>query len=644
MSDKWEETLRFRREYRRRWKKYEDIDVKEILKLYVKNIEDDYNALIDFERRVNDSNIIGKEKLRDRLRKVEEKLREARRIKNIPLEQIIKIEIDEEECWKYESKERRLVIRYKIINQGGKKVSINFPQINVPGFRIESYPNYKILNPLEDFLVEYKFKQEGDIGGTLNVDLGKISVNIDGTIKIFPVGRIRMDIVKLLPEIIVEKSVSPIELYEGDIAEVSLKIKNIGRGDAINIVIEEEYPTILDKAFPYRIERIRPNETKEIKYRVKAYRDKVLISKIKYNDIYGEEYFKETNPIKFVVKERPKKEEGKEVKEEKKISFDEIFTEIGKLGLSAAIGYVIGSKIPSKKYRRKKVFIESSLPHTKLKRNGEEVTVVFEHPIAVVHEEKNGIVVLRRANLPEIISSIDGWTAKRLQEIFIDEMAGIFKSWRPSRYVNIGKISTEKYGEEREIEKLKKICEKYGEKIDMKKLGKIPLNPILKTTYEKKGLFGKKLLEAYVYTLSRPEKMYFYNIDHQPFTLTDINKIIEKYIFKRRGNEIILIFASITGWMEEAIEHINGHQDPTIHIMLVDLKTQNVYYNNSKQILRELAEKMGMIEIYIPEISETENLDYLLLTGKIREKQYYKMLQEILAKKGSLEKSVLELR
>jgi len=438
------------------------------------------------------------------------------------------------------------------------------------------------------------------------------------------------------PILKIVKNVDKTRVREGEEIEVMLTVKNEGEGLARNVYLKDDVSglRVMGGITEWRGE-LAPGSSQSISYRVIAERPLALKpAVISFTDESGRQSSLQSNIVSIDVQAVGKPPEV--LKEERKaespprIGVDEIINEICKLGISALIGYSIGSISPKKRKIAKKVIVEEGLRWSTWKQGDQEVTLIFEHPIAVAREEHEGFVRFRKATPVEVFHGVDTLTARGLQEQFIHMMRGVLNNWRPEGATD---VSMEEYQDIEAYERIKRILKEYEEEIDEKKLNTLPRNPMLICTYyARQGFLRKKMLmKVYVKAYADIEKLYFNEVDHTQMNLShpEVSSLIKS--LSQSEHPIIIFICSPTGWDEETKRFAREASDPKTHLVFVDLKTLEVYFNDKKNILKELYGLMPKVEVTYPEEAgeELEKLDNLLLNGTLNLDRYIEEVKKL---------------
>jgi uncharacterized repeat protein (TIGR01451 family) len=440
----------------------------------------------------------------------------------------------------------------------------------------------------------------------------------------------------LRPALKILKNVNKVRAREGEEIEVTLNVKNEGEGPARNVHLKDDVSglRVMGGITEWRGE-LSPGSSQSISYRVAAERPLVLKpAVVSFTDESGRQGFLQSNTISIDVQavEKPPEilKEEKKAEAPPRIGIDEIISEIGKLGISALIGYSIGSISPKKRKIAKKVVVEEGIRWTAWKQGDQEATLIFEHPIAVAREEHEGFVRLRKATPVEVFHGVDGLTARGLQEQFIHMTRGVLNSWRPEGATD---VSMEEYPDTGAYERIRSILKEYGEEVDEKKLNMLPRNPTLICTYRAKRGFLRKetLMKVYVKTYADIEKLYFDEVDHTQMSLShpEVSSLIKS--LSQLEHPVIIFICSPTGWNEETKRFAREASDPKTHLVFMDLKTLDAYFNDRKNILKELYSLMPKVEATYPEEAgeELEKLDNLLLNGTLTLERYIEEVKKL---------------
>jgi uncharacterized repeat protein (TIGR01451 family) len=443
------------------------------------------------------------------------------------------------------------------------------------------------------------------------------------------------------PTLKIVKNVDKTRAREGEEIEVTLTVKNEGEGLARNVYLKDDVSRlrVVGGITEWRGE-LAPGSSQSISYRVTAEHPLVLKpAVVSFTDESGRQGSLQSNTVSIdvqAVEKHPEMKPIEIIKEEKRaealprIGVDEIISEIGKLGISALIGYSIGSISPKKRKIAKKVVVEEGIRWIAWKQGDQEATLIFEHPIAVAREEHEGFVRLRKATPVEVFHGVDGLTARGLQEQFIHMMRGILNNWRPE---GATEVSMEEYQDTGAYERIRSILKEYGEEVDEKKLNMLPRNPTLICTYRAKRGFLRKetLMKVYVKTYADIEKLYFDEVDHTQMSLShpEVSSLIKS--LSQLEHPVVIFICSPTGWNEETKRFAREASDPKTHLVFMDLKTLDAYFNDRKNILKELYGLMPKVEATYPEEAgeELEKLDNLLLNETLTLDRYIEEVKKL---------------
>ncbi|RLE97410.1 MAG: hypothetical protein DRJ63_09170 [Thermoprotei archaeon] len=534
----------------------------------------------------------------------------------------IRAEVDKEEVYENEV----VKISYIITNPYvyGAKVRVTCRGRDVEFLGANSFTLY--LNPGEsrrgEVLVLVKESGEYFIG-PITVE----AVFADGR-KLVKNSRVFRIVVKpYKPSLEVKRFISSKEIVEGEAVEVSVTITNTGTVPLKVSVAEPVEHLRVSGEYKWR-GQLKPGESKTLRYKIHLPKGTHSLpsTRVVYRDPRGREWEKVVPGEVIKVKELPPPppEEVEEVSAE---SLVEVFF---KSAFSAGIGYLIGKYIIGRKFPEvrkypKPVFIKSNIPWRKVKSGGEEVTVLFEDPIATVQEDHGSYVIIRPASLEEIISATDVDLARTLQLEFSERAERIFRYWRPRIGEKVGLDIREHDLSREEIELIERECKEKREPLDENKLRRLPRNMLLEFKYSSGGLFRKREFIVYVLVYSRLRKLYYNSVDHKPLAKAEALRAIEGKI--REDKEHVLILASPTGWDQKSIEEVETYGVPGVHIILVNLKTNEVYYDKRDPVAQEIVSLITRGEIPLPPLPEEAKEDFdklteMLVKGEIGEKEY----------------------
>ena len=505
--------------------------------------------------------------------------------------------------------------------------------------QIGTYPESLKLKPRESKIVS--FSLQGPKEGIFTVGPFVLTCRANGMEESITTESVNVEVQYLKPVLRVMKSINKTSVRENEEIEVRLTVVNEGKGVARNVYLKDDVDGLRVEGVTEWRGELAPGSSQTISYKVIAdVGHRVLKpATATFLDESSNQASVQSNTVNIDVQpqlvekpiEIPEKRGEKE--REHAYTMEEILGEIGKLGISALIGYSLASISPKRRKIAKKVVVDEGLRWTTTKQNDQEVTLIFEHPIAVVREEYENFVRLRKATPVEIFHGVDGSIARMLQEQFIHMMRGILNSWRPE---GSNEVNVEEYSDTGAYDRIRKALKEYGEEVDEEKLKELPRNPTLIYTYRKKrGLLRKEtLMKVYVKTYADIEKLYFDEVDHAPMNLSRAG--ISEFIgsVSQLEHPVIVLFSSPIGWDEETKRFAQQASDPKTHLMFIDLKTLDAYFNDKKDILTELYSlmpKIPKIEVTYPEEmnEEFEKLDNLLLSGTLTLDRYIEEIKKL---------------
>jgi hypothetical protein len=325
---------------------------------------------------------------------------------------------------------------------------------------------------------------------------------------------------------------------------------------------------------------------------------------------------------------------------EQSSQLDELMQKAGKGLLLLAAGVFLSRFNPAVRKIPKHVVVNEGVRWTTAKYGDTEVTIIGERPMAVVAEDIwKGIVVFRMATPTEIRSAVDSSIARRLEQQFVLMMKGKLASWRP-RTTAVASVGWEDGSEENEIKKkISEASEKQGEEIDEEKMRKIPLNPFLRCAYYKDKRFGflneGLATEVHVLTYSRPEKLYFDGVDHNPLSLADVKGSVDQRSRSHPDCPKLIVLGSPTGWDDQSKSLAQQYSDPRVGLVLVDLKTMDTYYSDKNELSKDLATQIQSVIERFPREAygiDTEDLDNQFFSGTLNAEEYKSAVLERLSK------------
>ena len=475
-------------------------------------------------------------------------------------------------------------------------------------------------------------------------------------------------IVKKFPEIEVERKVSRVLLKEVEAYKVTVKVKNKD-SETIKLTIRERPPSDLFlgvessggsapdnmSTAEWSVE-LSKGEVAEFTYFLRIPDQEVELPPTEVEMLLGNYVkklvFKSTSTrLKPAKKqkhlERTKTEADKEKAEKPassersvtSFSVDNLLADIAKTGISAFLGYMVGSKlVPETKKMPKPVYIQDDLRWTTKIVENEEITIIFENPESIVVEDRGDYIQIRRATVPEIVATTTPRLAWILEREFINWIKGASK--------HLYELGSVKVSEPKPlvdfVEIVEKESKKSGVSTDKEKLKTIPSNLYTIITIGG-GLLKKPRVKIYVFVLSRLDRLYRSGVDHQPLSLSEAMEMSREAKINY-GEDTVFVFASPSGWDPQSISEAKRDPDPHRHIVLVDLKTGEVFYNDSKSFLRKIVDRMfyGYSPALIPvDSDEVDKYASLLLDGIIDEKMFLESLSNITRHKMKVEKQTV---
>jgi hypothetical protein len=503
---------------------------------------------------------------------------------------------------------------------------------------IEAYPRSIMLKGRSSKTITFLLR--GSAEGTFAVGPFTIKCRSDKMESTVTVNPVNVEILALKPSITIRKEVSRNKVKEGEEVEVVLTLTNEGDGIARDVYLRDDVDGLKVEGVTEWRGDLRPRSSQRISYKIKADTSTILKpATVTFLDSYGNSHSVQSNTVNLEVEREEKVHEKEEkaqpkVMEEKpetvSIELNDVLNAVEKAGITALIGYALGSISPKVKRVSKKVYVEG-LRWTTWKLDGEDCTVIIEHPVAVVREEDEHLIRLRRATPVEILHAVDALTAKRLQEEFIHLMRGrLEREWRPEGE-DIS-VHTEEHAETYLHERIREILRKRKEAVDEKKFERLPENPELICTYYRKGFLRKEtVMKVYIKTFANVEKLYFDVIDHAPMSMMDAG--VREFIARILKSEhpFIALLCSPTGWNEQTKRLARESAYP---IIFVDLKTMETYFNEKIPGLSEFLKLIPRVEVseLLPEVKEIEKLDDLLLSGMITLDDYKRRISKLLSR------------
>ncbi|MEM2979860.1 MAG: BatD family protein [Thermoproteota archaeon] len=629
--------LRLSEEIRRELGIIEDSPEDELLEMGVEELQEKMKIAKRIDKEISSTSLLASDRgqLKSEIQLIKSKISRAIELwKEIRVD--AELDVDRKTVETGQTFNVSLVLR----NRNPFEVSVNLHGSWSDGLKQigTSYPRSLVLKPRSSKNVS--FLLQGLNEGVIVVGPFTVTCKADGMEESITTEPVKVEIRSLKPILKIVKNVSKTSVREGEEIEVKLTVMNEGRGIARDVYLRDDVGGLkVEGATEWRGE-LAPGSSQTISYRIVADTSHKVLKPaiVTFADISGKQVSVQSNTVNIEAQPRPVESpieaparRGGGGKEEKGrvISIDEIMGEIGKLGISALIGYSLAS-ISSKRRRiPKKVVVDEGLRWTPVKQKDQEVTLIFEHPITVVKDEYEEFARLRKATPVEIFHGVDGSTARGLQEQFIHMMRGVLNSWRPEGAIE---VNVEEYFDTEASEKIRRALKEYGEEVEEEKLKGLPRNPMLVYTYRAKRGFLRKetLMKVYVKTYVNIERLYFDEVYHAPMSLSkEVSDFIRSVSQLERP--VVVIFCSPTGWDEGTKRFAQEASDPKTHLMLIDLKTLDAYFNDKKDVLKELYSLMPKVEItYLEEMGEeVEKLDNLLLNGTLTLERYIEEIKKL---------------
>jgi len=446
-------------------------------------------------------------------------------------------------------------------------------------------------------------------------------------------------------EVKLEASISgPEKVKEGETSMVQIRLVNAGEV-SLEVMIEG-----LDGWEGWR-GQLKPREEKVIEANLSLPAGVHTIKPvIKYKDPRGKEGITHVKEIKVEVTKTIAKEAEREVVKtaEEKVSVDiEELVDTGiKHALAAIAGAYIGSKFPEvKKYDKPVLIQDQDLIWTKVKTaEGEEVTAILEHPAVTVIEDKDKYILIRKAKMLETLASTDRKLAKRLQTEFADRAEITLKSWSPptleeSVHISIKKLDISK----EELEELEDELKRAGLELDRRIVDELPCNVLLEVSYKTGKFIRRTKYRVYVLVYSRLRQLYFNEVDHRPMSLAEALEVMRGKV--EEGTKGLLVLASPTGWDPQSIEEVRSRAPSNLQLVLIDLKSGDLYAGPGELAANELAalfvgKQLGFSQLSREDENILENLNELLLSGKLSEKEYLKQLENLFKRTEAKQKAL----
>ncbi|MBO3832645.1 MAG: hypothetical protein FGF51_04575 [Candidatus Brockarchaeota archaeon] len=603
----------------------------DLLKMGIKTLRDKEKVADQIKNEISSARLFGgdRSELLNRVELIRQKISRA-----IELWEKIKVNA------KLEVKEgvvevgRTFNVNLSLCNENPFDVLVNLQGSWPDGLRQiwESYPRSLKLKARGSQIIS--FSLQGLKEGTFIVGPFTLVCKADGMEESIFTETVKVEVRSLRPRLKIVKKVDKTSVSEGEEINVELTVENEGEKVAKEVYLKDDVSRLRVEGITEWRGELPPRSSQTISYKIRADAGNRVLNPATatFSDESGKQYSVHSNTVNINIQPKPTEKPVK-IQDEKKKEKELDIEKIGVKDITeAAISLVVASAMAHPKIKKiaKKVIVDRSLRWTTSKQGGQEVTLIFEHPIAVVREDHKEFVRLRRATPIEILHGVDGLTARRLQEQFIHTMRGILNDWKPEGTTG---IDVEEYSDTEAYERIRDALKEYGEKIDEEKLKELPRNPILICTYyAKRGLLRKEtLMKVYVKTYADVEKLYFDEVDHIPMNLgrMDVSNFIRSV--SQLKHPVIVLFCSPTGWDEETKRFAQGASDPRVHLVFIDLKTLEVYFNDKKDVLKELCSLMPKIEITYPEEmgEEVEKLDNLLLSGVLTQDRYIEEIKKL---------------
>ena len=245
----------------------------------------------------------------------------------------------------------------------------------------------------------------------------------------------------LTPRLVIEKKIDKSKVKDGEWVYVDLVVRNVGSAKAVDVALEDNVENLEIRGDAFWMGELEPGEKKRLRYAFKARKGMVMLlpAKASYRDEEGANYEVYSNSVKIEVE--PVEIEAKPVAvAEEKVDIETLLGEAAKLSLSAALGYALASLAPAIKRFKKEVVVDKGVRWTTREYKGEKVTVILEHPIAVVKEDMGDYLLLRQATTDELLAAIDGRSARRMEDEFIDLMKGVVNKWKPREEYSLDRV------------------------------------------------------------------------------------------------------------------------------------------------------------------------------------------------------------
>ena len=467
--------------------------------------------------------------------------------------------------------------------------------------------------------------------------LVKIPLKVEGScalnLTVYPSGfkdsaeKLSMEVVAVHPKPDIRLDVKYGREVTTERLKVAVEVANRGRGAAKNVKVK------LGRLEVELADTLKPGESVAVDLDLNVPRQpgpaKLGVPVVTYEDLDGREWVVEGKPIEVEVKPRAPPQPPQPPKTAE--SLDEaLLAIIGGAVQNLILGYSAG-KISAHIFRPKRKVVKpvvvSGLNYIEGK---DKALAILEHPMAVTREDRGDYILFRRATVDEMLAAVSASAAKTLQIYFAEKLRSALARWEPP-VPDSGQVKMRV--ERVDVRaKIKSMCKELGLEVDEGKLSKLPENPAM--TWEwRRGMLRRKEYEVRAYLLSRLEELYFYNYDNKPMSLGDLEPLIPE---EEPDHHLVIIAASPTGWDARAREFAQSHDRPRVHLILVDLKTLETYYNPTKTVLANLAAKIteGERTLIVPPEAEgeLEKLDALLAKGRISVKTYLETAKKLGAK------------
>jgi len=381
--------------------------------------------------------------------------------------------------------------------------------------------------------------------------------------------------------------------------------------------------------------RLAPGEVREFEIRLSLPPGvHVVKPSVRYRDPSGRELEAQVEGVRVEVvrpaeeKVEERLEEGpRPAAEEVRLDVEGLVSSAAAHALAALGGYLLGRKLGEVRRYSKPVLVQGDLLWSKITTpEGEEATVILEHPAAVVVEDRGEYVQVRRAEVRELLASTDRRLARRLQAEFVDRAEAVLRDWSPPTLAERAQVSVKRLNlSERELEELREELKRAGLKLDEDAARELPDNVLLEVAYRTGRALKRTEYRVYVLAYSRLRQLYFSGVDHRPMSLAEALEVVRGRV--EGSGRGVLVLASPTGWDPQSVEEVRSRPPSGLSLVLVDLKTGEVYRGPADPAVDELVNLLARGRLALPppreREEEVERLVELLLSGRLSEEAFW---------------------